>query len=471
MSKHDRALRIDRKIIPNISEGDLPHADYVVDDLAPPAPTTIPAPTNLALTAYLTRSAQAGMAMIAATWDLMLNGGEADSFNIQVSTSASFLDDGSTQTFVAQGESAALENLHTATLYYVRVQAVYRAIVGPWSTAGSITTPTDTTPPAAVTAITWQWLANGDLTLNWTMPTSENYKDAEVRIYTSQFKTLQLRTLWGRNGVTYTAAMNWQDTGNIPVAIVYVEIYSRSWQNVYGPLATPASHPFKLRPATPGSFTTSWAGDAGLAGADCVITWAYQTDAIRWVLTIDGRDLSLTTNSYTYTLTANQAEHSNVADPTLAISAIAVDGLGQTSIIPASVVAVNAKPPTTSVSIYPGFSTIGVTLGGSTAADLKHFLLRIVKDGATVATVPSTATNPIYDLSAYGSGSYQIGVVVVDLFNQASTETLSAAATIEPLTLSELRADAMYDDNMGSAPATLDPLKDANLVSGGKTYL
>ena len=109
MSKHDKALRLDRRVTPNYADGDLPSADFVTDNPVGPAPPSIPAPTNLQLVAYLTRSAQAGLAMIVATWDLLLNGVEADSFNVQVSTDPSFID-GATQTFVALTESASREN-------------------------------------------------------------------------------------------------------------------------------------------------------------------------------------------------------------------------------------------------------------------------------------------------------------------------------------------------------------------------
>lgn len=352
----------------------------------------------------------------------------------------------------------------------MRVQAIYRSIAGAWSAISSITTPTDTTPPGAVTSINWQWLANGDLTLIWAAPTSENYKDAEVRIYTSATKTLQLRTLYGRNGVTYTAAMNLADTGNVPVASVYVEVYSRSYTNVYGPLAVPTSNPFKARPATPSGLTSSWAGDTGLAAADCVLSWSAQSDAVKWRLSIDSVARDLAATVYTYAYDANRTDHANVADPSLAISLVAVDGLNQTSATPATLNPVNLRPPSTTATTAPGFSTIGIAIITSMAADFKEYILRVIKDGATVATLRTPATTEIVDLSNYGSGSYQVGVSVADVFNQVSAETLSAAVSIEPLTLAELRVDASYDDDLSSGKTALDALKDANTLSGGVSY-
>lgn len=467
MSKHTKGLRIDRRVAPNFTAGDLPTATYV-DDPAPPAPPAVPAPTNLQLTAYLTRSAQSGMALIAATWDMMLNGGVADSFMVQVSISGAFAE-GATQTFVAAQESAAIENLKPATLYFVRVAAVYRTVIGPWSAQASITTPADTTPPAAVAAIAWQWLANGDLVLTWTTPSSENYKDAEVRIYTSSTKALHLRTLYGRTTVTYTVAMNYADTGNAPVASVYVEVFSRSYGNVYGALALPPNQPSKPPPAAPTGLTSSWAGDDGTAGADCDIRWAGQADAIRWRLTIDGVAIERDTTSYTYTLATNSDAHAGIPDPYLSVALVAIDGLGQRSQATA-IYAANLRPPATSLRIAPGFSIIGVAITASLAADRKEYRLRIVKDGQTAATLRTGDVNTTCDISPYGAGSYQIGVSVVDMFEQVSNETLSGAVLLDPLTITDLRIDAGYDDDITTASSTLDTLKDTLVASGGVYY-
>jgi hypothetical protein len=468
--KHDRALRLDRRVEANFANGDLPTADFTVEDLAPPAPPEIPAPRNLQLAAYLTRSAQAGMAMITATWDMITHGTEADAFNIAVSTDSSF-PDGSTQTYVALNESAALENLHTATTYYVRVQAVYRAIVGAWSATASILTPTDTTPPDPVTAVVWTWFANGDLQVRWTMPTSENYKEAEVRIYNNGTKTLHYQTLLGRNNVVWTAAMNRVATSGVPVNSVYIEVWAKSWNNVYSvTYAVPASQPTKAVPATPTGLATSWTGDAGLAGADCDITWNGQPDANKFRLTIDGTAREMFATSYFYGLSTNKDEHANVGDPSLSLSLIAIDGLDQVSVA-ATLIAINLAPPTTSILIAPAVSTVGIFLTASQAADWSHFSLRVVKDGSTVATFRETSGTSIYDVGVFGRGSYQVGVSVIDVFNQASVETLSLAVLLDPLTIAELRLDATYEDSRGTATVTLDTLKDAILGSGGVTYL
>lgn len=437
---------------------------------APPAPPTIPAPSSLTLATALTYSAVTPAARIDATWR-NLESYELETYAVQIATDAAFAVDLQVFMTAPNQASISIDGLRCATTYYLRVRTVVGATPSDWSAAASITTPADLVPPSAVTNLAWEWLANGDLVLTWTPPISANYKDAEVRIWTSAAKTVQLRTLFGRTGATYTAAMNYQDTSNAPLAVLYVEVFSRSYGNVYGPVTLPANNPFKARPANVAGLASSWAGDAGLAGADCVLTWAAQSDALRWRLTIDGTARELAATSYTYTLATNRTEHANLADPSLSIAIVAIDGLGQTSTTPATLLATNARPPATTATIAPGFSTIGVSILASQATDFAEYILRIVKDGATVATLRTPATSAIYDLSTYGSGSYQLGVSVADVFSQVSTESLSSAVMIEPLTLGDLRADATYDDDMGSSPPTLDALKDANTASGGVSYL
>ena len=436
---------------------------------APPATPAPPAPTGLTLATALTYSAVTPTARITATWSGM-ESYDLETYAVQISTDPTFVTDFRVSTTAPNQTSISIDNLRTLTTYYVRVRTVVGTTPSDWSAAASITTGQDLVAPAAVSGITWQWLANGDLVLTWTVPSSENYKDAEVRIYTSSAKTLQLRTLYGRNGASYTAAMNYADTSNAPLAAVYVEVASRSYSNVYGPVATPATNPNKARPANVSGLTTSWAGDTGVAGSSCLVSWANAGDAVKWRLTVDGVARDLTVTSYDYALDRNRAEHSTLPDPSLALSIVAIDGLGQTSTTAATLTAANARPPATALTIAPGFSTIGVSLVASLAADVKDYVLRIVKDGTTVRTVRTVAASSIHDLSSTGSGSYQIGVSVADVFEQLSAETLSAAVTIEPLTLAELRADASYDDDMGTASATLDSLKDANTASGGISY-
>jgi hypothetical protein len=436
---------------------------------APPAPPVVPAPKDLLLATALTYSAVTPQARIDASWR-NLETYDLETYAVQISTSPTFTTDLQVYTTAPNQNSISLDGLRTATTYYVRVRTIVGTTPSAWSAAASITTPADLVAPAAVTGVAWQWLGNGDLVLSWSAPTSANYKDAEVRIWANATKTLLLRTVAGRTRAIYTAAMNYADTGNAPLAALYVEVYSRSYGNVYGPVALPPNQPSKDAPATPTGLSSSWAGDTGLAGADCVLSWSAQADANRYRLTLDGTARELAASTYTYTLDTNVSEHSGIPDPSLAIGLLAIDGLGQVSRVAASGYAVNVRPPATSLRIAPGFSTIGLAITASPAADCKDYRVRIVKDGQTVATQRSADLNSTCDISAYGSGSYQIGVSVVDVFEQVSNETLSAAVILDPLTIADLRIDAGYDDDMTTPAATLDTLKDTLTASGGVYY-
>ena len=465
IGKHKPTRRIDR---PATAPGGVASGEGS-GFTAPPATPTPPAPSGLTLATALSYSAVTPTARITATWSGM-ESYDLETYAVQISTDPTFATDMRISTTAPNQTSISIDNLRTLTTYYVRVRTVVGTTPSDWSAAASITTGQDLVPPAAVSGVAWQWLGNGDLVLTWSPPTSANYKDAELRIWASSTKTLLLRTLTGRTGATYTAAMNYADTSNAPLAAVYVEVLSRSYSTVYGPLALPPNQPSKDAPATPSGLTSSWAGDDGTAGADCILRWNSQSDAVRYRLTIDGVARELASPRTTYGLDANVSEHSGIPDPSLALTLLAIDGLGQVSRVAASGYAVNARPPTTSVQIAPGFSTIGVALTASAAADLKDYRLRIVKDGQTAATARSTDLTIPCDISPYGAGSYQIGVSVVDVFEQVSTETLSAAVLLEPLTIADLRVDAGYDDDMTSAQATLATLKDTLTASGGVFY-
>ena len=57
-----------------------------------------------------------------------------------------------------------------------------------------------------------------------------------------------------------------------------------------------------------------------------------------------------------------------------------------------------------------------------------------------------------------------------DAFGQYSTATASGAVVLDAITIGSLRSGAVYRDDLGTAAATLDALKDAETASGGITY-
>ena len=250
---------------------------------------------------------------------------------------------------------------------------------------------------------------------------------------------------------------------------MYVELRTRGYNNLFS-AAVVVGSTTKTRPATPGGIVQSWNSDTGTAGADWTIAWAAQNDATLWQLTINGgTPRTIANTTYTYTLDANIAQNTS-ADPTLSYSLVAMDALGQSSAAAASGAATNAAPPTTAITAVGAVNAIAVALTASAAADFAAYSLRIVKDGATQATVTTRATTALLDVGPYGSGAYQIGVTVVDAFGQSSTETLSTSGFLEPFTLTTFRGGARYRDSVGNSSTSLDVLKDDNLVSGGVSY-
>src|SRR5574339_543717 len=147
--------------------------------IAPPVVGTIPPPTNLTVTSMLiARSAQAPIAYINLSWTPSRNT-TPEYYVVEYSKSSDF---SNSQRAKAMGPSAAIEAA-TSTVYYIRVQAVYRTSLSDWSNTISPTTPADTTAPTDVSSVAATFV-NGDVVITWTepAPTNETYKDARIRI-------------------------------------------------------------------------------------------------------------------------------------------------------------------------------------------------------------------------------------------------------------------------------------------------
>lgn len=435
---------------------------------APPAPPTIPAPSSLTLATALTYSAVTPAARIDATWR-NLESYELETYAVQIATDAAFAVDMQVFMTAPNQASISIDGLRCATTYYLRVRTVVGATPSDWSAAASITTPADLVPPAAPSGQAAAFIGGGDLVVTWINPTSANFRDVEIAIYESATKT----TLYGAffdatQRCVWPAAANLAATSGVGDPTLYVELRSRSWGNVFSAAVT-TGLVTKAAPATPSGITQTWSGDTGTAGADWTIAWAAQSDATMWRLTINGgTPRTIASTTYTYTLDANIAQNAS-ADPTLTYSLVAVDALLQSSAV-ASGIATNGAPPTTALTAVGAVQAIAVSITPSAAADFAAYSLRIVKDGATQATVTTRATTALIDVGPYGSGTYQIGVTVVDAFGQSSTETLSSGAFLEPFNLTAFRSGARYRDSLGTSSTSLDALKDTNLVSGGISY-
>lgn len=463
IGKYKVERRIDRKArAPFVSSADTGDGGGV---LAPPAPPVVPAPTNLVLSTALSFSAITPGAKVIATWR-NLEAYDLETYQVQIDTASTFATAETYRTAPNQA-SITIDNRRTNTLYYVRVRTVVQDTPSAWTAAATVTTPQDTTPPAAPTSQAAAFINGGDLIVTWTEPTSANLKDVEVKIYDSASKTVLYATAYSATGrYVWTAAQNRAAGSGTADPSLYAELRSRSWGNVFSTAVNASAT--KAAPAAPVGLVHSWASDTGSAGGDWALAWTAAADAALWQLTINGVARTVAGSSYTYTLDTNIAQNAS-ADPTLSYSLVAVDALGQVSSATAGT-ATNAAPPTTALTAVGSVNAIAVTITPTTAADFAYYSLRIVKDGATQATVTTRATTALLDVGPYGSGTYQIGVTVVDAFGQASTETLSTGGFLEPFTLTTFRSGARYRDSLGSSSTALDSLKDTVLTSGGVSY-
>jgi len=466
--------KIDAKLIGKSGGSGAPSSGASTPDIAPPAPPSIDAPDNLALTTSIGSSTAAPTSRISATWDAP-PGVMPQGYVIQASTSSSFTA-ATTRTESTIVRSALIENLQPGTLYYVRVAARVQGVQGAWSDTASITTALDTvaaSPPSAQAAV---WIGVGDLLITWTNPAEANLKDVQVVIRASSGGTI-LRTVYSAVGrFLYPLAWNYLDTAAAGDSALYVELKSRTFSNVLSS-AVNTGLVTKAAPSTPTGLTQSWSGDTagnGLAAADWTLKWTRADDAYRYRLSIDtiNRQMS-NADSYTLTYGLNLSEHGGTADPALAYSLVAVDGFGQTSTA-ASGSARNYDPPTPTVVLSQGaVSTIKAVAGGTQAADFAAYEYVFKRDGTTVRTLESPASEQDYEMSAAADSGYHSWTCIVrqkDLFGQYSSTVTSGAVAFESLTLGGLRAQARYSDNLGSTPTVLDALKDGATTTGGVTY-
>jgi hypothetical protein len=250
-----------------------------------------------------------------------------------------------------------------------------------WSATVSETTPADTTPPAAPTSQAAAFINGGDLVVTWTNPTSNNFRDVEIKIYESASKVTLYDTFYdATQRFVWPVRANLQAASNVGDPSLYVELRSRSWGNV---------------------FSTS---------------------------------------------------------------------------VNAS--ATKAAPSAPTVTLTGGFSLLVCQVTSTPESVYSKFEYVWKRDGVTVRTLVSPATEQQYETGASGdegSHSWTCTVRQLDAFGQGSGWTVSGAVALDTLTISYLRSGAFYSDsdsNTFTPPAsgTLAALKDNNTASGGVNY-
>ena len=462
MPKNRIALRIDTK--PAVETPPAP--TDIEESLVPPAIPSVPEPDGLVLTTVLGRSAVTPTAIITADWD-QPRGTEPQRYAVQYSTSSTFVT-GSQTTVVYTSDnesSATIETLRTNTTYYVRVAAIFRAVQSGWSDAASITTPNDLTPPGPVTnataVFTTAAIGNGDLLIRWTNPTSDNFKDVIIDIYKSNGGTL-LNSFNSRAGrYLYTAGQNIDDDASTGDPSLYVVLTARSYNNVLS-----AGVPLSALKPVPADVA---APTVDFSGRDLIISWPAASGANNYRLTLNtSRVYNVPNRTYTYTFAENVAQN-NTPDPTITYSIVAVDAFGQTSVTPRTGTATNAAPAApSSVTVTGYFSTMAIVVTATEPEDFLYYRYRVIQTNPSAANVTFNSPSELRSYSLNTDATYQVGVRVVDAFNQTSSETLSATVVIDALTLADLREDAKYSNIDGTSNTILKAaLADNSFVTNG----
>lgn len=439
---------------------------------APPVPPTVPAPTGLNLVAVLSFAVGQGSARINATWV----GDEtyaSETYALQLATDAGFTTLIGTFNTPPNQASASVDGIPLNTTVYGRVRTIVGASASDWSATDSVTTPAaDTVAPAVPTSVAASFMNAGDLSVTWVNPTSPNFRAVEIKIYASNGGALLAPPVLDASGsFVWTAAQNLTATGQVGDPSLYVELRSVNWYAAYSAVVSASAT--KAVPANVSGLTTSWAGDTGAAGPDCLISWTGATDANKWDLLINGHLYIRTVPFFLYTLDNNRADHAGVPDPSLGLSIRAQDGLKQYSASSTTLTATNAAPAAPTVTLTGGFSLLIGQVTSARAADFLAYEYQWLRDTVVQRTLESAASEQQYELGAVGdegAHSWQVKVRQKDVFGQFSSVTNSSTVVVDALTIAMLRSGAMYSDIDLNANAVLAALKDNIRGSGGIAY-
>ena len=308
IGKHRPARRIDA---PPASNYTLSSTGEGVLLVAPPAVPVVPAPTGLSLIAALGMSAATPTAKISASWN-NLEAYDLETYQLQLSTDAGFADV-STQTFgTAPNQTATtIDSLRISTTYYGRVRAVVGQTPSAWSASTSVTTPADTTAPAAPSSQAAQMINGGDLVVTWTNPTSANFRDVEIKIYESASKVTLYGTFYdATQRFTWPVRANLQATSGAGDPSLYVELRARSWGAIFSAAVNASAS--KAAPAAP---TVTLAGGVSLLVATVTSARESVYSQFEYVWKRDGVTVATvlspsTEQQYAPSGTADEGEHS-----------------------------------------------------------------------------------------------------------------------------------------------------------------
>jgi hypothetical protein len=288
----------------------------------------------------------------------------------------------------------------------------------------------------------------------------------ENTIYASSGGTLLAQVFNSTGAFIWTVAMNLYATSGVGDPSLYTTLRARSWGGIFS-TAVNTGLVTKSAPTAP---TIS----VDFTGADAVYTITAPSDAARLSFVADtgvtARTLPIS-NRYTYSFDTNRVDHSGVADPVLAYSFTAVDGLNQASTATTGT-ATNAAPAAPTVTLIGGQNQLVCSVTSAMAADFLAYEYVWKRDAATVLTQESSQAVNQYAAQAGDEGlhSWTCTVRQKDMFAQYSSATVSSAVVLDALTIAYLRAGLIYTDSISTSQAALAVLKDGDEGGTGVAY-
>jgi hypothetical protein len=425
----------------------------------------IPGPTGLAITAQqIARSMANPQVDVGLRWNppALVS---PDLYQIQWSKNVAF---SGIFTSASQSNISSIR-VDTSTNYYVRVAAQKGTQVSEWSNVVNFTSIDDSTIPPAPSGLIFAWNL-GHLEVKPALNT-QTLKDIRLRFYDPTGTTLY-KDIYVTQPYTLYASENRRMTGNNPRTSFLVRANNRSWTNVES-LNTDTITTSPV-PSGVGGITTSWDINNDVAAADLDIYWTAAAGASQYIVEINGsaaKRYNTVANTFRYTYEQNYKDTAlGFADPSLNIRVWGINEIAQSGVASSLSSVINAAPPAPTVTITAGFSQISVQAAGHAAVeDFKHYRYRVIPpSGAALANLDTSSATYTYDTQQ--TGNYQVGVRMVDRFDQQGSETISSAVFMDTLTISGLRSQARYRDSIGTAEGILAGLKDTDTSTVVVTY-
>lgn len=438
-STERRQRRIDAKLPETSAAVGTPVTTSAGTAVSPEIPTP-QSPTGLTVVgSFVAYAAVTPEAVVNLRW-VAVTSPTPDAYAIQWALDSGFTNP-TTVITAREQVTAAVSSLPVNTTVHFRIAARWQWVQSAWSASVSTTTPQDTTPPAAPTALATNWNGRtGDLTITWTNPTSVNFRDVRLRISDSSGGTLY-RTVFSSAGrYVYTLAQNRADSSSNGDTSIFLELDSRAFNGVFSTTTITATTS-ATAPATPTGMTVDF------DEPDCAFNWTASASVVGYRLSLNGfdRDLGFS-DRYTYTLAQNAAEHgSGDPDPVLSWSLVAYDIFGVTSSAATGTATSPAPSAPSNVALSAFFSTLAVTVTHTPLPTHRTYQYRITRNSG--AFIQTKQNSQIFTTSISAGGTYQAYVLTEDVFGRQSAETSSAAVVADTLTIAELRAEGTYTDN------------------------